>query len=45
MKRIYEKSMAYFVTAVTNKRNPVFTNEKYVDMLLITIEYFKLFLD
>jgi putative transposase len=45
MRRCFEKGHAYFVTSVTNEREPIFISEKMCEILLVTIEYFKLLLD
>ena len=45
IKRYFEDNFAYFVTTVTYERKPIFMCEKAIDLLLMTIEYFKLTLD
>ena len=45
IRRYFEPGIAYFVTTITFDRKPIFTVEKTIDLLLLTIEYFKLTLD
>ena len=45
IKRYYDNNFAYFVTSVTFKRAPIFSTERTIDLLLLTIEYFKITLD
>ena len=45
IRRYTEQNAAYFITTVTNRRNPVFVSEESVNMLMLTIEYFKIILD
>ncbi|MBF0493664.1 MAG: transposase [Candidatus Omnitrophica bacterium] len=45
IKRHFEDKAIYFVTTVTNDRTNIFVSEKAVNLLLLTIEYFKITLD
>jgi len=45
IRRYSEAGRAYFVTTATFDRKPILTVEKTIDLLLLTIEYFKLTLD
>ncbi|OGW84406.1 MAG: hypothetical protein A2987_02275 [Omnitrophica bacterium RIFCSPLOWO2_01_FULL_45_10] len=45
MRRYFEKGYPYFVTSITYEREPIFLNAKMCDIMLITMEYFKLLLD
>lgn len=45
LKRHFEKGYSYFVTTITFKRKPIFAEPKNCQILLVTLEYFKLILD
>jgi len=45
IRRCFEPGAAYFITNVTYKRKALFTEEKAINLLLLTIEYLKLSLD
>ena len=45
IRRYFEPGAVYFVTNVTYKRKVLFTEEKAINLLLLTIEYLKLSLD
>jgi len=45
MKRYFEKGYAYFLTTNTQNKNPIFREDRYCHILLVTIEYFKLILE
>jgi len=45
IRRFYEENAAYFLTTVTENRVPMFKDPKKCQILLITMEYFKLILD
>ena len=45
IKRYIEEGAIYFVTSVTHKRKPIFKEERFANLLLATIEYFKYYLE
>lgn len=45
IRRYLEEGAIYFVTSITSKRKPIFKDEKYANLLLATIEYFKYYLE
>jgi len=45
IRRYSEANIAYFVTSVSKNRKPIFTKEKSSNLLLLSIEYFKIVLD
>ncbi len=45
IRRHFEPGAIYFVTVVSHKRIPILSLEKSINLLLLTIEYFKIPLD
>ena len=45
LKRHFEEGYSYFVTTITFERRSIFSEPKNCQILLVTLEYFKLILD